>query len=287
MTEKQVLEKLAIFKDALIKKNEKIKTLENGAFLLEEKIKEKSNLLEKTVQEKYELEKQNKELISKLEEASKNVLTVSCELGTAKENIEKLSQDKEKISFYETLLQEKDDRIADLELRTSQFSDDFTEADLENDKLKKEIGELKSEIETLKSNKKVHDKSLDVDDMMEKIQRTEPGTTEVDKTLDSIKNGEKLFKQYSFGVANKETLKLFKEFIEAIYEKAPLVGRYYILNSPSSIKQKFSRMSENTYETFVKTLKENGLEERENSGVVEYVSTKSENEMIEAITREC
>ena len=287
MTEKQVLEKLAIFKDALIKKNEKIKTLEDGTFLLEEKVKEKSNLLEKAVQEKYELEKQNKELISKLEEVSKKVLDISCELGETKQKLEKSSQDKDKISFYEKMMQEKDDRIAELELRTSQFSDDFTEADLENDKLKKEIGELKSEIETLKSNKKVHDKSLDVDDMMEKIQRTEPGTTEVDKTLDSIKNGEKLFKQYSFGVANKETLKLFKKFIEAIYEKAPLVGRYYILNSPSSIKQKFSRMSENTYETFVKTLKENGLEERENSEVVEYVSTKSENEMIEAITQEC
>lgn len=280
MTEKDVLEKLAIFKNALIDKNEKIKTLENGTHLLEEKIKEKSNLLDKTIQEKSELEKQNKELITKLEEASKNVLAISCELGIAKENIEKVSQDKEKISFYEKMLQEKDDRIAELESKASQFSDDFTEADLENDRLKKEI-------EMLKSSKKVHDKSLDVDDMMEKIQHTEPGTTEVDKTLDSIKNGEKLFKQYSFGVANKETLKLFKEFIEAIYEKAPLVGRYYILNSPTSIKQKFSRMSENTYETFVKTLKENGLEERKNNGTVEYVSIKSENEMIEAISREC
>lgn len=280
MTEKDVLEKLAIFKNALIDKNEKIKTLENGAHLLEEKIKEKSNLLEKTIQEKSELEKQNKELISKLEEASKNVLAVSCELGIAKENIEKLSQDKDKISFYEKMMQEKDDRIADLESKASQFSDDFTKADLENDRLKKEIEELKA-------SKKIHDKSLDVDDMMEKIQHTEPGTTEVDKTLDSIKNGEKLFKQYSFGVANKETLKLFKEFIEAIYEKSPLVGRYYILNSPTSIKQKFSRMSENTWETFVKTLKENGLEERKNNGTIEYVSTKSENEMIEAISKEC
>ena len=120
MTEKQVLEKLAIFKNALISKNEKIKTLEDGTFLLEEKIKEKSNLLEKSVQEKYELEKQNKELISKLEEVSKKVLDISCELGETKQKLEKSSQDKDKISFYEKMMQEKDDRIAELELRTSQ-----------------------------------------------------------------------------------------------------------------------------------------------------------------------
>lgn len=218
MTEAEVLEKLKIFKDALIKKNEKISELEKT-------IKEDNDLIE----------------------------------GLTNSN-----------SDYQEKLDNNDSVIAQQLAKLTE----------QNDKLKKEIEELKSRAVH-------HDKSLDVDGMMERIHTLDVDTSIVDETMKSIKRGERLFKQYSFGVANENTLNTFITFINNIYENAVKKDRFYILNRPEVCKT--PNMNDNTYNTFIKYLYDSKLIEKRGASrsALEYVSVYSLKEVIDKVSKEC
>lgn len=331
MTEKEVLEKLKIFKDALIKKNEKIseleKTIKEDNDLIEGLTNSNSDYQEKLknndsaiVQQLSKLTEHNEQLTAALsektadnkklneqlntlnfqlsEEVAKNA-NLTLDLKDAKEATKENDEWKDKYDnlksqtyktikhLVEDVIEEQEKQIEKLkedvemwESKAHQFSDDFTDADMENDKLKKEIEELK--------NKSVqHNKSLDVDGMMERIHTLDVDTSAVDETMKSIKRGERLFKQYSFGVANESTLNTFIAFINNIYENTVKKDRFYILNRPEVCKT--SNMNDNTYNTFVKYLYDNKLIEKRGTSdsALEYVSVYSLKEVVDKVSKEC
>lgn len=237
MTETQVMEKLASFKQAIINKNRLLSQKEDTIAELKEKEADLSKQLEHTDSMAESLRKENSGLLQQ-------IASLKEELDTA----HKSAADKEQ----------------------------------EIEKLKKE---LTAKLTVDNSEKKVkHDETPDVDVMMKKIKTSEIKTSTIDETIDAIKN-KQLFK-YSFGVANKEFSDTLELFIRCLYRKAPLVGRYYILNRPETVKQELPNIQDNTFETIKKIVYDAGvIEERNNSGVIEYVSPMSENKALSLFSK--
>ena len=117
--------------------------------------------------------------------------------------------------------------------------------------------------------------------MMTRIHTTDVDKSAVDETMESIKRGEKLFKQYSFGVANKETVKMFETFIRGMYEHSPLVGRYYILNNPFNC---MGGLDKDACASLLQHLIQERIVETRGE---EYISQYLEEDVIKEITKEC
>lgn len=228
MTETQVMEKLASFKQAIINKNRLLSQKEDIIAELKEKETDLSRQLEQTDSMAESLRKENSSLLQQ-------ITSLKEELDAVK----KSAIDKEQ-----------------------------------------EIEKLKKELAADNLEKKVkHDETPDVDVMMKKIKTSEIKTSTIDETIDAIKN-KQLFK-YSFGVANKEFSDTLELFIRCLYKKAPLVGRYYILNRPETVKQELPNIQDNTFETIKKIVYDAGIiEERNNNGAIEYVSPMSEDKAL-------
>lgn len=247
MIESDIISKLEVFKNALIKKNE---IIENLNFKLEEK------------------EKEIKQLNSSIADLLNSINTLN-EICKNNLNVIKIIEEKLnniKIESFDY------DRILNA----------LENYNIENSKFVSSIRELAS----YKAVDNIISKSLDVDDMMKKIHSSKVQSSVIDDTMTSIKKGEKLFKHYSFGVANKETLKIFIEFIKSLYSKSIKKGRFFILNNPMTSKNDL-KIDDNTFNTFMSFLLDNSFVERRTSGnVVEYLSTFSFEELEEKISEE-
>lgn len=241
MTEKQVMEKLACFKQAIINKNKLLSQREDTIVELEEKVTNLGVQVEQVSAMIENKQKENSGLLLQVTELGVQISNLKEELGTAQTNIA-----------------DKNEEI---------------------EKLRKELSTAKSIINDLENKKVKHDETPDVDVMMKKIKTSDVKTSTIDETMNAIKN-KQLFK-YSFGVANKEFSDTLELFIKGLYKKAPLVGRYYILNKPEVVKQELSNIQDNTFETIKKIVYDADIiEERNNNGVIEYVSSVSESEAL-------
>lgn len=249
MKESDIISKLEMFKNALIKKNE---IIENLNLKLEEKDKEiKQFYLSMTT-----------DVLNAI-----NTLSEICNnnLNIVKTIEEKLNNTKVENFDYDKILNA------------------LKDYNTENSKLVSYIKDLTS-YKVVDSNNIY--RPLDVDDMMKKIHSSNVQSSVIDDTMKSIKKGEKLFKHYSFGVANKETLRIFVEFIKSLYNKSIKKGRFFILNNPMIAKSDL-KIDDNTFNTFMSFLLDNSLIESRTTGdVVEYLSTFSFEELEEKISEE-
>jgi DNA repair exonuclease SbcCD ATPase subunit len=245
MKESEVLEKFELFKNGLIKKNTRIEELETEVSNLKQECSDKSLSINQLVL-------QNEEKANAIEQLRSDYNNRATEL----EN--KYNDLKEKT--YKTI---------------KHLVEDVIEAQ------EKKIVDLQKEITRLENRKEKHDTTEDVDVMMTKIHTTDVDKSAVDETMESIKRGEKLFKQYSFGVANKETVKMFETFIHNIYQQAPLIGRFYILNNPFNCMNGLDKDA-------CASLLQHLIQERivETRGE-EYISQYLEGDVIKEITKEC
>jgi DNA repair exonuclease SbcCD ATPase subunit len=245
MKESEVLEKFELFKNGLIKKNTRIEELETEVSNLKQECSDKSLSINQLVL-------QNEEKANAIEQLRSDYNNRATEL----EN--KYNDLKEKT--YKTI---------------KHLVEDVIEAQ------EKKIADLQKEITRLENRKEKHDTTEDVDVMMTKIHTTDVDKSAVDETMESIKRGEKLFKQYSFGVANKETVKMFETFIHNIYQQAPLIGRFYILNNPFNCMNGLDKDA-------CASLLQHLIQERivETRGE-EYISQYLEEDVIKEITKEC
>lgn len=245
MKESEVLEKFELFKNGLIKKNTRIGELEQEVSNLKQECSDKSLSINQLVL-------QNEEKANAIEQLRSDYNNRATEL----EN--KYNDLKEKT--YKTI---------------KHLVEDVIEAQ------EKKIADLQKEITRLENRKEKHDTTEDVDVMMTKIHTTDVDKSAVDETMESIKKGEKLFKQYSFGVANKETVKMFETFIHNIYEQAPLIGRFYILNNPFNC---MNGLDKDACASLLQHLIQERIVETRGD---EYISQYLEEDVIKEITKEC
>lgn len=245
MKESEVLEKFELFKNGLIKKNTRIGELEQEVSNLKQECSDKSLSINQLVL-------QNEEKANAIEQLRSDYNNRATEL----EN--KYNDLKEKT--YKTI---------------KHLVEDVIEAQ------EKKIADLQKEITRLENRKEKHDTTEDVDVMMTKIHTTDVDKSAVDETMESIKRGEKLFKQYSFGVANKETVKMFETFIHNIYEQAPLIGRFYILNNPFNC---MNGLDKDACASLLQHLIQERIVETRGD---EYISQYLEEDVIKEITKEC
>ena len=274
MTEAEVLEKFELFKNGLIKKNNEIENLKKA-------LEEKSNFIEQLTSDyKSALDKSNeqedviKSLNVNIEKMSKSI----------SQNVEQLQESRNqyddlKSKTYKSIKHLVEDVIEVQEKKIKDFEEDLKQSNLKIEGLNKIINTLEKKLENNKKEK--HDTTEDVDVMMTRIHTTDVDKSAVDETMESIKKGEKLFKQYSFGVANKETVEMFEKFIRRLYENAPLIGRYYILNSPT---QCINDLDPDACQSLLHHLIESRIIENRGS---EYVTQYLEEAVIKAITKEC
>lgn len=245
MKESEVLEKFELFKNGLIKKNTRIGELEQEVSNLKQECSDKSLSINQLVL-------QNEEKANAIEQLRSDYNNRATEL----EN--KYNDLKEKT--YKTI---------------KHLVEDVIEAQ------EKKIADLQKEITRLENRKEKYDTTEDVDVMMTKIHTTDVDKSAVDETMESIKRGEKLFKQYSFGVANKETVKMFETFIHNIYEQAPLIGRFYILNNPFNC---MNGLDKDACASLLQHLIQERIVETRGD---EYISQYLEEDVIKEITKEC
>jgi DNA repair exonuclease SbcCD ATPase subunit len=245
MKESEVLEKFELFKNGLIKKNTRIEELETEVSNLKQECSDKSLSINQLVL-------QNEEKANAIEQLRSDYNNRATEL----EN--KYNDLKEKT--YKTI---------------KHLVEDVIEAQ------EKKIVDLQKEITRLENRKEKHDTTEDVDVMMTKIHTTDVDKSAVDETMESIKRGEKLFKQYSFGVANKETVKMFETFIHNIYQQAPLIGRFYILNNPFNC---MNGLDKDACASLLQHLIQERIVETRGD---EYISQYLEGDVIKEITKEC
>jgi DNA repair exonuclease SbcCD ATPase subunit len=245
MKESEVLEKFELFKNGLIKKNTRIEELETEVSNLKQECSDKSLSINQLVL-------QNEEKANAIEQLRSDYNNRATEL----EN--KYNDLKEKT--YKTI---------------KHLVEDVIEAQ------EKKIADLQKEITRLENRKEKHDTTEDVDVMMTKIHTTDVDKSAVDETMESIKRGEKLFKQYSFGVANKETVKMFETFIHNIYQQAPLIGRFYILNNPFNC---MNGLDKDACASLLQHLIQERIVETRGD---EYISQYLEGDVIKEITKEC
>ena len=245
MTETEVLEKFELFKNGLIKKNTRIE----------------------------ELEQLNKELAQQNEEKANAIEQLRSDYNSRATELENKYNDlKEKT--YKTIKHLVEEVIEVQEKEIARLKDENLQNDITIEGLKKEIVRLENK-------KEKHDTTEDVDVMMTRIHTTDVDKSAVDETMESIKRGEKLFKQYSFGVANKETVKMFETFIHGMYEHSPLVGRYYILNNPFNC---MGGLDKDACASLLQHLIQERIVETRGE---EYISQYLEEDVIREITKEC
>jgi len=259
MKESEVLEKFELFKNGLIKKNTRIGELEQEVSNLKQECSDKSLSINQLVL-------QNEEKANAIEQLRSDYNNRATEL----EN--KYNDLKEKT--YKTIKHLVEDVIEVQEKKI---------ADLEDEKLQNDItiAGLQKEITQLENRKEKHDTTEDVDVMMTKIHTTDVDKSAVDETMESIKRGEKLFKQYSFGVANKETVTMFETFIHNMYEQAPLIGRFYILNNPFNC---MGGLDKDACASLLQHLIQERIVETRGE---EYIAQYLEEDVIKEITKEC
>ena len=265
MTESEVLKKFDLFKEGLIKKNAKIEELTQEIQRLELAV---SNL---------ETENSDKSFtINQLVEQNAEKANVIEQLRTDyKSSLDRYDDLKGKT--YKTIKRIVENVIEKQEKDIEELNNELHQKELDIDNLNKSINSFESQIE----NKKKDYETEDVDVMMTKIHTTDVDSSVVDETMQSIKKGEKLFKQYSFGVANKETIKMFEKFIHRLYIGAPLIGRYYILNNPSNC---LDGLDPDACQTLLHHLVCcNIIESRKH----EYVTQYLEEAVVKAIVKEC
>ncbi len=262
MTESDVLKKFDLFKEGLIKKNTKIEELTQEIQRLELAV---SNL---------ETENSDKSFtINQLVEQNAEKANVIEQLRTDyKSSLDRYDDLKGKT--YKTIKRLVEDVIEKQEKSIEELNNELHQKELDIDSLNKLIS-------SFEENKKKNYETEDVDVMMTKIHTADVDSSVVDETMQSIKKGEKLFKQYSFGVANKETVKMFEKFIHRLYDGAPLIGRYYILNNPSNC---LDELDPDACQTLLHHLVNcNIIESRKQ----EYVTQYLEEAVIKAIIKEC
>lgn len=259
MKESEVLEKFELFKNGLIKKNTRIEELELEVNNLKQDCGDKSLSINQLVQ-------QNEEKSNAIEQLRSDYNSRATEL----EN--KYNDLKEKT--YKTIKHLVEDVIEVQEKEIAELKDEKLQNDITIEGLKKEIARLENR-------KEKHDTTEDVDVMMTRIHTTDVDKSAVDETMESIKRGEKLFKQYSFGVANKETVKMFETFIHGMYEHSPLVGRYYILNNPFNC---MGGLDKDACASLLQHLIQERIVETRGE---EYISQYLEEDVIKEITKEC
>lgn len=259
MKESEVLEKFDLFKEGLIKKNTRIEELEQEASNLKQECSDKSLSINQLVL-------QNEEKANVIEQLRTDYKSSLDKYDDLKEKTYKTIK-----HLVEDVIEAQEKKIADLE------------QSLEDEKLQNDIAiaGLQKEITQLENRKEKRDTTEDVDVMMTKIHTTDVDSSAVDETMESIKRGEKLFKQYSFGVANKETVKMFETFIHNMYEQAPLIGRFYILNNP------FNCMGELDKDACASLLQHLIQERIVETRGEEYISQYLEEDVIKEITKEC
>lgn len=259
MKESEVLEKFELFKNGLIKKNTRIEELEQEVNNLKQECSDKSLSINQLVQ-------QNEEKSNAIEQLRSDYNSRATEL----EN--KYNDLKEKT--YKTIKHLVEEVIEVQEKEITSLKDEKLQNDITIEGLKKEIARLENK-------KEKHDTTEDVDVMMTRIHTTDVDKSAVDETMESIKRGEKLFKQYSFGVANKETVKMFETFIHGMYEHSPLVGRYYILNNPFNC---MGGLDKDACASLLQHLIQERIVETRGE---EYISQYLEEDVIKEITKEC
>ena len=259
MKESEVLEKFELFKNGLIKKNTRIEELEQEVNNLKQECSDKSLSINQLAQ-------QNEEKANAIEQLRSDYNSRATEL----EN--KYNDLKEKT--YKTIKHLVEDVIEVQEKEIASLKDEKLQNDITIEGLKKELVRLENK-------KEKHDTTEDVDVMMTRIHTTDVDKSAVDETMESIKRGEKLFKQYSFGVANKETVKMFETFIHGMYEHSPLVGRYYILNSPFNC---MGGLDKDACASLLQHLIQERIVETRGE---EYISQYLEEDVIREITKEC
>ncbi len=259
MKESEVLEKFELFKNGLIKKNTRIEELEQEVSNLKQECSDKSLSINQLVQ-------QNEEKSNAIEQLRSDYNSRATEL----EN--KYNDLKEKT--YKTIKHLVEEVIEVQEKEIASLKDEKLQNDITIEGLKKEIARLENR-------KEKHDTTEDVDVMMTRIHTTDVDKSAVDETMESIKRGEKLFKQYSFGVANKETVKMFETFIHGMYEHSPLVGRYYILNNPFNC---MGGLDKDACASLLQHLIQERIVETRGE---EYISQYLEEDVIKEITKEC
>lgn len=259
MKESEVLEKFELFKNGLIKKNTRIEELEIEVNNLKQECSDKSLSINQLVQ-------QNEEKSNAIEQLRSDYNSRATEL----EN--KYNDLKEKT--YKTIKHLVEEVIEVQEKEIASLKDEKLQNDITIEGLKKEIARLENR-------KEKHDTTEDVDVMMTRIHTTDVDKSAVDETMESIKRGEKLFKQYSFGVANKETVKMFETFIHGMYEHSPLVGRYYILNNPFNC---MGGLDKDACASLLQHLIQERIVETRGE---EYISQYLEEDVIREITKEC
>lgn len=259
MKESEVLEKFELFKNGLIKKNTRIEELETEVSNLKQECSDKSLSINQLVQ-------QNEEKSNAIEQLRSDYNSRATEL----EN--KYNDLKEKT--YKTIKHLVEEVIEVQEKEIASLKDEKLQNDITIEGLKKEIARLENR-------KEKHDTTEDVDVMMTRIHTTDVDKSAVDETMESIKRGEKLFKQYSFGVANKETVKMFETFIHGMYEHSPLVGRYYILNNPFNC---MGGLDKDACASLLQHLIQERIVETRGE---EYISQYLEEDVIREITKEC
>ena len=259
MKESEVLEKFELFKNGLIKKNTRIEELELEVNNLKQECSDKSLSINQLVQ-------QNEEKSNAIEQLRSDYNSRAAEL----EN--KYNDLKEKT--YKTIKHLVEEVIVVQEKEIASLKEEKLQNDITIEGLKKEIARLENR-------KEKHDTTEDVDVMMTRIHTTDVDKSAVDETMESIKRGEKLFKQYSFGVANKETVKMFETFIHGMYEHSPLVGRYYILNNPFNC---MGGLDKDACAYLLQHLIQERIVETRGE---EYISQYLEEDVIKEITKEC
>lgn len=259
MKESEVLEKFELFKNGLIKKNTRIEELETEVSNLKQECSDKSLSINQLVQ-------QNEEKANAIEQLRSDYNSRAIEL----EN--KYNDLKEKT--YKTIKHLVEDVIEAQEKEIASLKEERLQNDITIEGLKKEVARLENR-------KEKHDTTEDVDVMMTRIHTTDVDKSAVDETMESIKRGEKLFKQYSFGVANKETVKMFETFVHGMYEHSPLVGRYYILNNPFNC---MGGLDKDACASLLQHLIQERIVETRGE---EYISQYLEEDVIKEITKEC
>lgn len=259
MTETEVLDKFELFKNGLIKKNARIEELELEVSNLKQECSDKSLSINQLAQ-------QNEEKANAIEQLRSDYNSRATELENKYNDLKEKTYKTIK-HLVEEVIEVQEKEIADL--KEERLQNDIT------------IEGLKKQIAQLENKKEKHDTTEDVDVMMTRIHTTDVDKSAVDETMESIKRGEKLFKQYSFGVANKETVKMFETFIHGMYEHSPLVGRYYILNNPFNC---MGGLDKDACASLLQHLIQERIVETRGE---EYISQYLEEDVIREITKEC
>lgn len=118
---------------------------------------------------------------------------------------------------------------------------------------------------------------LNVDDMLLKIKSNEVKSSEVDNKMEEIRES-KFTSQYLWGRASQKTLGLFISFVTEMWNNAPQVGSYFILNKVND-----SSIDDETLKLFTSFLyRQKILETRQND---EIVSQCKLNDVISLITK--